>query len=809
MPKPKYKTYKLVLLALVISLAGVIFKTPVARAGDNSLGCYSTNGFGSSSGFTGTISAGLTGNRNNDNPITGKISWGDTSTTNNTLRLNSAGSLFPITANHTYATAGVYPVTWEFFSNDGDYCPLSYTITITAPTTTGTIEVFSNVATSWTINGPMPVNGTGTSGNYPGEATGTYSISALALAGYTGPTVTANPSDGSLCNGCTLTFTLNYTAQSGGGTPTPTPTGRYKCNNNACTFDPNDSGPNQCNTDADCAGNPPPPPGDYECSNNSCVFNPNGFGPSTCSTNADCATPPANCTDCFGNNSQFIDGINFSNGGSYTVIAGTPHNAIITLTNTGTDTWLANSTYKLGAQNQQDNTYFVSTAREVVSSNTSTNQLSTFNFPFTAPTTPGQYNFQWSMVIENWCWFFQSKCYSPAAGPDDSYTPLVTINVVADQPAIGSFDRASCTDLAGWAEDFDDPGTASTYKIYNGTSSGTLIASGTAAAFRADVGNHAFDISTPASLFDGVSHTLHAYAVDVETGLLNEMSSSPKTLTCGGTSDPSNVTYTAPNYCNSGPGGTISWTYNDPGNSPQSAYEVQITNTGSFNNPLYDSGKVLSTSNNFSIPNGTLAFNTTYKAEIKTWNSYGNASNWVVTNSFKTPSYAYPQVGFIWSPAKPAINSSVQFTDQTVFGGGSTNNRSWSWSFGDSATSTQENPTHTYTTAGSYTINLTVTDSAGQSCSTSVQIIGHPGPTCTQNSDCPSGDSCQSGICVAPSTGGGGGGGGSSGSCTQNSDCPTGATCQSGICQSSAICNNSCTTNIQKSIPIIKEVAPQ
>lgn len=40
---------------------------------------------------------------------------------------------------------------------------------------------------------------------------------------------------------------------------------------------------------------------------------------------------------------------------------------------------------------------------------------------------------------------------------------------------------------------------------------------------------------------------------------------------------------------------------------------------------------------------------------------------------------------------------------------------SWSWNFGDGATSTAQNPSHTYGSAGSYTVTLTVTDGIGQS----------------------------------------------------------------------------------------------
>jgi PKD repeat protein len=50
----------------------------------------------------------------------------------------------------------------------------------------------------------------------------------------------------------------------------------------------------------------------------------------------------------------------------------------------------------------------------------------------------------------------------------------------------------------------------------------------------------------------------------------------------------------------------------------------------------------------------------------------------------------------------------VQFTDTST--GGPT---SWQWSFGDGATSTAQNPSHTFATAASYTVVLTATNSSG------------------------------------------------------------------------------------------------
>ena len=38
---------------------------------------------------------------------------------------------------------------------------------------------------------------------------------------------------------------------------------------------------------------------------------------------------------------------------------------------------------------------------------------------------------------------------------------------------------------------------------------------------------------------------------------------------------------------------------------------------------------------------------------------------------------------------------------------------SWTWDFGDGSTSTEQNPTHTYTTEGTYTVKFTVSNSLG------------------------------------------------------------------------------------------------
>ena len=63
---------------------------------------------------------------------------------------------------------------------------------------------------------------------------------------------------------------------------------------------------------------------------------------------------------------------------------------------------------------------------------------------------------------------------------------------------------------------------------------------------------------------------------------------------------------------------------------------------------------------------------------------------------------------FLFSPVQPKIGQSIQFTDASTG-----NPTSWLWDFGDGATSTARNPSHSYAVAGCYTITLTVSESSG------------------------------------------------------------------------------------------------
>jgi len=83
-----------------------------------------------------------------------------------------------------------------------------------------------------------------------------------------------------------------------------------------------------------------------------------------------------------------------------------------------------------------------------------------------------------------------------------------------------------------------------------------------------------------------------------------------------------------------------------------------------------------------------------------------------------------PPYGENVSPAasfsSASIGMSVIFTDQSTDSDG--NIVSWDWNFADFNTSAVQNPNHTYATAGTYTVELTVTDDNGATDTTTQNV---------------------------------------------------------------------------------------
>ena len=77
------------------------------------------------------------------------------------------------------------------------------------------------------------------------------------------------------------------------------------------------------------------------------------------------------------------------------------------------------------------------------------------------------------------------------------------------------------------------------------------------------------------------------------------------------------------------------------------------------------------------------------------------------------------QAAFGWAPESPMVDEEVAFTDMSTGEGITT----WDWTFGDDGTSTDQNPTHTYTAAGTYTVSLTVGDGTDTSTATHDVVV--------------------------------------------------------------------------------------
>ena len=96
-----------------------------------------------------------------------------------------------------------------------------------------------------------------------------------------------------------------------------------------------------------------------------------------------------------------------------------------------------------------------------------------------------------------------------------------------------------------------------------------------------------------------------------------------------------------------------------------------------------------------------------YSVNLTVSNENGtNSTSALIIVSEKTAAIL-PVANFSSNVSKGYAPLSVQFTDL------SENATEWEWDFGDGNSSTEQNPVHTYTSAGNYTVNLTVSNAEG------------------------------------------------------------------------------------------------
>jgi hypothetical protein len=221
---------------------------------------------------------------------------------------------------------------------------------------------------------------------------------------------------------------------------------------------------------------------------------------------------------------------------------------------------------------------------------------------------------------------------------------------------------------------------------------------------------------SPPSTYTAKTQVSRGTSVATNTRTIQVFANSPPTATP--------QTPTAVSYCNITYAHiTLPWQFSDQDGDPQNSWQVQIATNQNFQPQFIvdDTGKQNGVNTEYSPVSGILEFNKTYYWRVKVWDKL-DESPWAQGSSFATPVHTFPAPDFTWSPASPSGQEEIQFCSRAqtgvcpsniaTFASGSTN-QSFSWNFGDTGTSSSQNPKHTYAQNGSYGVTLTAGDNAG------------------------------------------------------------------------------------------------
>ena len=312
---------------------------------------------------------------------------------------------------------------------------------------------------------------------------------------------------------------------------------------------------------------------------------------------------------------------------------------------------------------------------------------------FADQSTPG------SFPITSWSWSFGDGGTSTSQNPTHAYaaagtydvTLTVTTSAGTDsdtqagyvvvsnpvQPTAG-FTGAPRSGIIPLSVQFTDQSTAGTYPI---TSWSWSFGDGGTSTLQSP--SHAY---ATAGSYDVTLTVTTTAGTDSDTKVAYVVASNPVPPTAGFSGTPrSGVTPLSVQFTDQSAAGTYpitswSWSFGDGGTSTSQSPSHTYAAAGTYD--------------------VTLTVTTTAGTDSDTKAGYVVASNPVL-----------PTAGFSGTPRSGSVPLSVQFTDQSA--AGTYPITSWSWSFGDGGSSTVQNPTHVYNSAGSYVVSLTVTTTAG------------------------------------------------------------------------------------------------
>jgi PKD repeat protein len=187
-----------------------------------------------------------------------------------------------------------------------------------------------------------------------------------------------------------------------------------------------------------------------------------------------------------------------------------------------------------------------------------------------------------------------------------------------------------------------------------------------------------------------------------------------------------------------------------PAASPTAAFTVSPTPATAASPLHFDAstslpgaGAIQITSFNWSFGDGTTGTGVTpthtytgagsYTVTLTVTNDRGLSASTTQTVAVGAPAAPNPPSSvFTFSPQAPGVNETVFFNGSTSTAASGHTIASYKWTFGDGGTATGVTVSHAFATAGTYVVQLTVTDEAGQSATsagTSITAGAPPGPT--------------------------------------------------------------------------------
>ncbi len=151
----------------------------------------------------------------------------------------------------------------------------------------------------------------------------------------------------------------------------------------------------------------------------------------------------------------------------------------------------------------------------------------------------------------------------------------------------------------------------------------------------------------------------------------------------------------------------INWTWNNPIDPDFDHTEIYLN--GSFQT---------NTSTGYFNATG-LKPETSYTLSTRTVDNSGNVNQtWVNSTGTTEKASVLPVANFSANPIAGIAPLNVKFTDTSTG-----TPAAWIWDFGDESKSLLQNPTHKYSKAGVYTVNLTVKNAAGKNTVTKTEYI--------------------------------------------------------------------------------------